>query len=87
MEQRSLAESYARLEACFVPCVAAAVCFWVPTHCITFSSVPVAWRITWVSTAAVSWTIFMSWMNAAETRRQEGESRRSEVAVESVKGR
>ena len=71
----SLSESYTRLEACFVPCVSAAVCFWIPVHTITFSSVPVPWRITWVSTAAVSWTVFMSYMNAAQTRREE-EARR-----------
>eukprot|EP00619_Florenciella_sp_RCC1007_P004125 CAMPEP_0205930818 /NCGR_PEP_ID=MMETSP1325-20131115/26150_1 /ASSEMBLY_ACC=CAM_ASM_000708 /TAXON_ID=236786 /ORGANISM="Florenciella sp., Strain RCC1007" /LENGTH=114 /DNA_ID=CAMNT_0053300265 /DNA_START=12 /DNA_END=352 /DNA_ORIENTATION=+ len=70
MEAKTMAESYARLETCFVPCVGAAVLFWVPTHIITFSSVPVAWRITWVSTAAVSWTVFMSYMNASEQRRE-----------------
>lgn len=52
-----------RVRLGFWPTVTAAFQYWVFAHAITFSVVPVPFRIAWTSSAAVVWTAYLSHTN------------------------
>ena len=72
MEGLSAIESVHRARESFLPAASKALPYWCAVHSLTFSVVPVQYRMAWASLCAVGWNAMMSNENQAAKLRENG---------------
>jgi protein Mpv17 len=70
LEGNSPQHGYERAKALIVETIKMSVCFWTPMQLVTFSVVPMQYRVLWVSILQVGWNAWLSAMNQNEKVRQ-----------------
>ena len=63
LEGRSLRDAVNRAEKMLLPTLQLNVPFWTTVHCLTFSVIPVQYRVAWVSLIQCGWSAVMSGLN------------------------
>lgn len=63
LEGRPLRDAVDRAEKMLLPTLQLNVPFWTTVHCLTFSVIPVQYRVAWVSLIQCGWSAVMSGLN------------------------
>ena len=74
-----------RMKTGFLPMIAAGLMVFVPVHMLTFSVVPVNYRVAWTSMVSVLWTAYMSCSNEDLRRKERTLAAEEQVVDKAIK--
>lgn len=70
LEGRSLSQGLERVQQMLWPTLLVNWPFWGSVQCVTFTMIPLQYRVAWVSLFHVGWNAWLSGMNEQERQRQ-----------------
>jgi protein Mpv17 len=70
LEGSTIQHGFDRAKSLLVETIKVSVCFWTPAQAVTFSVIPMQYRVLWVSVLQVGWNAWLSSMNQRQKEKQ-----------------